>query len=590
MFAEGIRLLYAGELEEAAQMMEQAQRVVSQAGIRHAWVATFLPWLTTTRRRQVEASSHRTPAARHHFMKLATQAARRARWVAFSFRNELPHALRESARLAAMQGKARRARTLFDRSLAVATAQHARNEQAETLLARGEIGQEFGWPNAASDLKTARGLLREIAPTNAIDGDSASDVPKPTTLSLVDRFDTVLEAGREIASALSRDLIFGAVGNAGMRLLRGETCLVVELDQPDNAHGFKVRGGHSREIISQRLLQSAIANRRPIAIAEGLTADASESLLLSGVRSTLCAPILVRNKVESFIYVTHREVVGLFGEDEERLAAFIATIAGAALENAQGFADLQRLNVTLEQRVTQRTADLEQRSQELARSNEELEQFAYIASHDLQEPLRTVASYCQLLQRRYKGQLDDTADDFIQTVVDGAARMKTLIQDLLEFSRVGTQGGSFEATDLTDVVRNALENLTVATEESGAVITYDSLPVVQGDAGQLTRLMQNLVANAIKFRSERTPQIQIGVQSDDVEWIVFVKDNGIGIAAKHCERVFKIFQRLHGRDEYSGTGIGLAVCQKTVGKHGGRIWVESEPDQGSTFFFSLPKC
>ena len=589
MLAEGVRLLYAGEIDEAVIMIERAHQVVSSAGIRHAWVATILPWLATARRRQVEETSDRTPDARRKFMKQARRAARRAGWVAFSFRNELPHALRESALLAAMQGNARKARNLLDRSFVVASEQQARNEQALTLQARGEIGEELGWPSATSDLAQAEEMLREIDQLSESGDDAHVAGPKPTTLSLVDRFDTVLEAGREIASALSRDLIIGAVRDAGIRLLRGETCVVVELSQPDNTDTFEIIGGQPSGVISQRTLRRAMECRQPITIAEGMTADASESVLLSGIRSILCAPILVRNKVASFIYVTHREVAGLFGEDEERLAAFIATIAGAALENAQGFADLQQLNVTLEQRVAQRTADLEERSQELARSNEELEQFAYIASHDLQEPLRTVASYCQLLQRKYKGQLDDIAGEFIQIVVDGAARMQTLIHDLLEFSRVGTQGNPFETTEFTAVVTNALRNLKVAIEESDSVITQDDLPVVQADAGQLTRLIQNLISNAIKFRGEQSPRIHVGVQSDGDEWVFSVQDNGIGIAPKHCERIFKIFQRLHGREVYSGTGIGLAVCQKMVVRHGGRIWVESELGKGSTFFFSLPK-
>lgn len=590
MLAEGVRLLYAGQLEEAATMIERARQVVWKAGIRHAWVAAISPWLATVRRRQVEETSDRTPDARQTFMQQAIRAARRARWVARSFRNEMPHALRESALLAAMQGKPRQARTLFDRSLAVAQAQQARHEQAQTLQARGEIGQELGWSSAASDLAQAKELFREIEPAAETREGAFAGAPKPATLSLVDRFDTVLEAGREIASALSRDQIFAAVRDAGMRLLRGQTSLVVELDQPGHADSYRIVGGHPHEVISRRTLQHAMECRRPITIAEGMQEDASESVLLSGVRSTLCAPIFVRNKVAGFSYVTHREVAGLFGEDEERLAAFIATIAGAALENAQGFAELQQLNVTLEQRVARRTADLEERSDELARSNQELEQFAYIASHDLQEPLRTVASYCQLLQRRYQGQLDDKADEFIQTVVDGAARMKTLIENLLEFSRVGTQGMEFQATDFADVVANALQSLKFARDESAAVVTQDELPVVQADPDQLTRLMQNLIGNAIKFRSDQPPQIHVGVQSNTNEWIFLVQDNGIGIAPKHCDRVFKIFQRLHGRDEYPGTGIGLAVCQKTVVRHGGRIWVESEFGKGSTFFFSLPKC
>jgi two-component system sensor kinase len=587
LLAEGVRLFYAERLEEAAKALERAYQVADKAGIRHAWVAAILPWLATVRRRQVVQVTNRTPAAKRKFMKLAKRAARSARLMAWLFNNELPHALRESALLRAMQGKTRAAKKLFDRSVALAVRQQARYEQALSLRARGEIGKEVGWPTADQDLSLAGEMLREIvSPVEAVDEDLAA-VPKPTTLSLVDRFETVLEAGREIAAALSQETIFTSVREAAKRLLRGETCLLVELQRPGDLSSFTISQGDSELNISRAILELAFETRRPVATAEAMSADASESIILSGVRSTLCAPILIRREVASFLYVTHREVVGLFGEDEERLAAFITTIAGAALENAQGFAALQQLNVTLEQRVAERTADLQESTRELARSNEELEQFAYVASHDLQEPLRTVASYCQLLQRRYHGQLDENADQFIQTVIEGAARMKTLINDLLAFSRVGTQGKSFEPTNMTEVLERALANLKVAIEESGAVVTHDELPMVQGDASQLVRLLQNLIGNAIKFRGERAPRIHVGTERRKHDWLFWIQDNGIGIAPEHCERVFKIFQRLHSREEYAGTGIGLAVCQKTVTRHGGRIWVESEPGVGSKFLFTI---
>ncbi len=580
LLAEGVRLLYAGELAAAAESIQAAQRVVAQAGLRHAWVAAITPWLATVRRQQVEATSPRAPQARRRYLQQACRVARRARWVARFFGNELPHALRESGLLAAICGNPRQARKYLDRSLAVARSQQARHEEGQTLLARGELGEQLGWEGAGDDLRLANRILLEVDPRDHLDSDLAN--AKETTLSLVDRFDTVLESGREIAGALTRDLIFAEVCSAGMRLLRGETCLVVELEKPGELDRYHVFEGAGNEIISRRTMRHAQETGYPVSTGEELEADASESVLLSGMRSTLCAPILVRQQVEAFIYVTHREVMGLFGEDEERLAAFIATIAGAALENAFGFAKLEQL-------VAERTADLEKQSQELARSNEELEQFAYIASHDLQEPLRTVAGYCQLLQRLYKGKLDDEADEFISTIVEGAARMQTLIRDLLEFSRVGRRGNLSGETRLSEVLDDAVSDLRAAIEESGAVVTHDALPVVRGDPSQLRRLVQNLLANAIKFRGEQPPRIHVGVRQEEHEWIISVQDNGIGIAPNHCERIFKVFTRLHGKDEYPGTGIGLAVCKKTVDRHGGRIWTESEPGQGSTFFFSLPR-
>jgi len=239
---------------------------------------------------------------------------------------------------------------------------------------------------------------------------------------------------------------------------------------------------------------------------------------------------------------------------------------------------------------------------DLRRSNAELEQFAYVASHDLQEPLRMVSSYMQLLAQRYKGKLDSDADDFIGYAVDGATRMQTLINDLLTFSRVGTRGKPFEPTDCETVLEQVLTNLKMAIDESGALITHDALPTVMADESQQVQLFQNLIENAIKFRGDVVPRIHISatrgsafVDSDSrpenmhrEAWVFAVRDNGIGLEPEFFDRIFTIFQRLHSRDEYAGTGIGLAVCKKIVERHGGRIGVESEVGKGTTFFFSIP--
>jgi PAS domain S-box-containing protein len=226
--------------------------------------------------------------------------------------------------------------------------------------------------------------------------------------------------------------------------------------------------------------------------------------------------------------------------------------------------------------------------EELARSNAELEQFAYVSSHDLQEPLRMIGSYLQLLQRRYYGELDDKADKYIDFAVDGASRMQNLINDLLEFSRVTTRAREFESTDCELVLNQVLSNLELSIKESGAVISHDHLPIIMADSTQLAQVFQNLISNAIKFHSEKTPEITISVRKEDNNWILSVADNGIGIDPKHGERIFEVFKRLHKRRDYPGTGIGLSICKKIVERHGGHIWVESEPGKGSIFYFTLP--
>ncbi len=233
---------------------------------------------------------------------------------------------------------------------------------------------------------------------------------------------------------------------------------------------------------------------------------------------------------------------------------------------------------------------LERQAQELTRSNSELEQFAYVASHDLQEPLRMVASYTQLLARRYQGKLDGDADRFIGHAVNGALRMQALINDLLTLSRVGRKGEPFLPTDCNAAVDQAIANLTGAIEDNQAQVSHDSLPTVTADGRQLTQLFQNLISNAVKFRKkDETPCIHVAAAAQDDKWVFSVRDNGIGIDPKYHERIFQIFQRLHTREEYPGTGIGLAIFKKIVERHGGILWVESQPGQGSTFYLTIPK-
>ncbi|HEX6505177.1 MAG TPA: ATP-binding protein [Terriglobales bacterium] len=229
-----------------------------------------------------------------------------------------------------------------------------------------------------------------------------------------------------------------------------------------------------------------------------------------------------------------------------------------------------------------------QDQEELARSNRDLEQFAYVASHDLQEPLRMVAMYTQLFAERYQGRLDENAEKYIHYIVEGALRMQTLVRDLLAFSRVGRQGAPLESVDCNAVVAIALQNLQAAIQDSGARIEYSQLPTLIADSSQLTQLFQNLIGNAIKFRGAEPPQIRVTAEKRDRDWLFSVLDNGIGIAPQHAELVFVIFKRLHTQAEYPGSGIGLAICKKIVEQRGGRIWVESEPGRGSAFKFTLP--
>lgn len=230
-----------------------------------------------------------------------------------------------------------------------------------------------------------------------------------------------------------------------------------------------------------------------------------------------------------------------------------------------------------------------QATEELRRSNEELEEFAYVASHDMQEPLRTVSSYVQLLERRYADKLDSDARDFIAFAADGAARMQAMISDLSAYSRIGRREREFLPTDFEKALSEALANLESAIMESNAEVTIGPLPVIVADSSQITVLFQNLVGNAIKFRQEGvTPRVHVSAEKQGEKWVFSVSDNGIGIDPKNFDRIFVIFQQLHPPDTYPGTGIGLAICKRIVERHGGSIWVESDPGKGTTFYFAIP--
>jgi PAS domain S-box-containing protein len=316
------------------------------------------------------------------------------------------------------------------------------------------------------------------------------------------------------------------------------------------------------------LLRQKVTNIIPEGFAERLIAD--------GLRS---AEDALAQQIGTGIELTGRRKDG---------TEFPIEIMLSPLESAEGI----QVTAAIRDITTRKKAEAQllQKMEELNRSNEELGQFAYIASHDLQEPLRMVASYTQLLSRRYKGKLDSDADDFIAFAVDGASRMQRLIKDLLAYSRAGTKGTDLLRTSSEGALQQALVNLRGAIEESGALVTHDRLPSVQADEMQLIQLFQNLVGNAIKYQRPGVPRVHVSAaKGGERRWIFSVQDNGLGIDSQYFEKIFGVFQRLHKREEFAGTGIGLAICKKIVERHGGSISVQSQLGQGSTFRFDLPE-
>ena len=288
-----------------------------------------------------------------------------------------------------------------------------------------------------------------------------------------------------------------------------------------------------------------------------------------GIISYLGVPLLVKGEVLGDLVLLTRQEHHFQGDE----ISFLSTLAGQAAG---------AIHNSLLYQQTRRQAT------ELTRSNTELEQFAYVASHDLQEPLRMITGYTNLLAKRYRGKLDQDADEFMAFAVNGAKRMHVLIHDLLTYSRLGTNAKALTRTNCEETLAQTLASLQMAIKESGATITHDDLPTVLADETQMGQLFQNLLGNAIKYRGANPPEIHVGCKKEAHWWLFSVKDNGIGIDPQYSERIFVIFQRLHTCDEYSGTGIGLAICKKIVERHGGKIWVESELAQGTTCYFRLP--
>ena len=430
--------------------------------------------------------------------------------------------------------------------------------------------------------------------------------------------EALAEIGRVISSSLDIDEIFESFAQLVRRLIPYDRLTInlvdLEHDTIVAAHikaFLEVRGDGPGDIspLAGSIVEETSRTREPSILhhcaGDGLP-DRFPGLrnhIDAGLQSFLTVPLVSRNDVIGS-FALSSALLSAFSDRDVSLAQQIAAqIAGAVASSElyreqerseealkQGAAELERYNEELAYEVAERTRAeraLIQYSHDLAKSNGELEQFAYVASHDLQEPLRMVSSYTQLLARRYRGQLDSDADDFISFAVDGVQRMQKLIEDLLEYSRVGSRGDAPEPTNLEEVLDEALANLTAAIEESGAEVTRDPLPTLSVDASQLTQLFQNLIGNALKFRRE-APQVHISAVTKEDLVTVSVRDNGIGIQSDYIERVFAIFQRLHTRDEYAGTGIGLAVCRRIVERHNGRIWAESEPGVGTTFYFAIP--
>lgn len=422
---------------------------------------------------------------------------------------------------------------------------------------RGEVVRIAGIAEDISDRKRDESAKRQQLERERLLAQIAQDIRR--SLNLDEILNTTVNQVRQVLQA-DRALIFRIYPD-GSGIVTHESvdpCLPTNVGQELEASDDCQNHSQVQERINSHLKVGQTAN---FAIQEYL-----ENL---DEQYGIYVPILQQQNLWGLLTVHKYGEIRHWQTWEVSLLGQLATQVAIAIQQAE----------LLEKETRQR--------KELARSNAELEQFAYIASHDLQEPLRAIISYAQLLEEDYKGQLDAEADENIYYIVDAATRMQQLIKDLLTFSRVGTRQQEFAPTDCNRVMKQVVANLKIAIAESAATVTYDSLPTLVADELQLTQLLQNLIGNAIKFKGEQPPEIHISVFPGEDEWCFCVRDNGIGLDEQYADRIFAIFQRLHSRKQYEGTGIGLAICQKIVGRHGGRIWVESTLGQGAEFYFTI---
>jgi signal transduction histidine kinase/tetratricopeptide (TPR) repeat protein len=578
LMSEAIRQLHEGDTEGAVTTLEQAERLVEHAHLRSEYVAPVPGWLATALRRRLEGISSFAPARRAQLLAQAGRTAERAHKLARTYRNNLPHALRERGLLAAMSGHPRKARRWLDQSLRVAEELKMRHERAQTLLARGQAGQELGWPEAAEDLKTATRELQEMEQGLAEES-QAPGTPSELmeTLSLADRFPRVLEAGRLIASALTREAVFEAVRQSMLELLRAEHCVVLD---PAEVVPEDVRAA---EGVSRTAINQALETGRPAILGQGMPGGVSESMELIGVRSLLCAPLQVRGKTVACVCASHRQVGELFNEDEEKLTGFITTLASVALENAEGF---ERMAALSEER-----GRLYLEEQEAVRRRDD---FLSIAAHELKTPLTSLQLHLQGLMSQVRQTAQAMTPERVATKLESAnlqtQRMGRLVNELLDISRVaqGQLLGKIEDVDLGQLVRGIIDRSREALARAECPIELHASPGVLGhwDAMRLEQVVGNLLTNAMKYGAGK--RIQVTIDSDATQARIQVRDEGIGIAPEDAERIFERFERAVSVKHYGGFGIGLWLVREIVQALGGTVQVSSALGEGSTFTVTLP--
>ena len=617
LIAAGIHDVYQHQWPTAIESLEQAYALARKAGIFNAYTLPASAWLATAYRRQAAEVQTYQPRQCKHLLHKAKTAARRAIRQSKLCRNDLPRAYRELALAYAMQGNHQRMLRFLDKSVLTARQHHAEYELALSLYYRGTLTNSVTSYNGQADLSAAKALFESLDARQPKESSATHELEQ--SLSLVDRFDRVLHSGRSIASALSADRIFAEAKTAAVRLLRGDECYFIELDDeqcPIDQPGYSL----DSEMLG--FVQSAIDAGQAISISNDSSTE--DSSTANGDRSRLCVPIRKRDSVVACLYVAHHQVRNLFGEDELRLADFVAAITGAALENAAGFYELEQLNATLEQRVADGTAVARARADDLAKSNTQLERttrellvvqeqlqdaketaefandsksrFLATMSHEIRTPMNGILGMTELALR---SELNNKQRNCLTIVKQSGNALLGLLNDILDLSKV--EAGKMELENIqfepTATIVDAIKLLSINAANKQVELVCDLSPELPqslyGDPCRLRQIIVNLVGNAIKFTDVGEVVVRARLTTDSSGRSCLqlsVRDTGPGIPPAKHQAIFESFQQDDSSTtrRYGGTGLGLTISAQLVALMEGKIWVDSELGQGSTFHVQLP--